>query len=88
MRQRRCSLPSTKPSMSNTTSPMAEFNLGPNYGPILIGALLEAALWGMTTVQTVVYFINYGSKDRWDVKTVVREFLPDPCWSDFQSTVV
>ncbi|KAF9467085.1 hypothetical protein BDZ94DRAFT_1295221 [Collybia nuda] len=56
--------------MSNASIPMTELNLGPSYGPILIGALLEAALWGMTTVQTILYFINYGSKDRWDLKAV------------------
>ncbi|KAF9467089.1 hypothetical protein BDZ94DRAFT_1330022 [Collybia nuda] len=51
--------------------PTTEFNLGPSYGPVLIGAFLETALWGMTTVQTILYFINYGSKDRWHIKTVV-----------------
>ena len=34
-------------------------NLSPTYGPIIIGTFLSLLLYGMTVVQTIVYFIIY-----------------------------
>ncbi|EKM50942.1 uncharacterized protein PHACADRAFT_262847 [Phanerochaete carnosa HHB-10118-sp] len=42
----------------------------PQYGGALIGAIVSAALWGISCMQMFMYFLNYDS-DRWSLKLLV-----------------
>ncbi|KAF5386299.1 hypothetical protein D9757_008608 [Collybiopsis confluens] len=41
-----------------------------SFGAGLIGAIITAMLYGLTTLQTYLYFTNY-SKDQWNIKLLV-----------------
>jgi uncharacterized phage infection (PIP) family protein YhgE len=40
-----------------------KIQLGPTYGAELLAAFVSVALWGMTCMQTVIYFIQYPKDD-------------------------
>lgn len=52
-----------------TTAPL-QFNLHSTYGPMVIGAFLVCILFGMSFLQTIVYWVNY-PKDRVLLKVLV-----------------
>jgi len=47
-----------------------DLNLQSTYGVLLIGCFFSAAVWGVSFVQTVLYFMMY-EKDPWKLKLLV-----------------
>lgn len=50
-------------------------DLTKSYGPVVIGIILSCILYGMSCVQTILYSMNFSSKDRVWLKCLVRERL-------------
>ncbi|KAJ6481880.1 hypothetical protein C8R45DRAFT_1100285 [Mycena sanguinolenta] len=47
-----------------------DLDLQSTYGVLLIGCFLSAAVWGVTFVQTILYFMMY-EKDPWKLKLLI-----------------
>ncbi|ETW76192.1 hypothetical protein HETIRDRAFT_430548 [Heterobasidion irregulare TC 32-1] len=46
-------------------------NLGSTYGSLLVGTIFSGMLYGVTSLQSIHYFTQYGSRDRRTLKVLV-----------------
>ncbi|EIM88406.1 uncharacterized protein STEHIDRAFT_167702 [Stereum hirsutum FP-91666 SS1] len=56
--------------MSNATENPIILDISSSYGALLVGSLLSCVIWGMSCMQTFLYFMNYES-DSWYMKILV-----------------
>ncbi|KAJ7248180.1 hypothetical protein B0H12DRAFT_1235087 [Mycena haematopus] len=59
------------PAPAMAAAPVSlDLNLQSTYGVLLIGCFLSAAVWGVSFVQTILYFMMY-EKDPWKLKLLI-----------------
>ncbi|TFY55790.1 hypothetical protein EVG20_g9188, partial [Dentipellis fragilis] len=62
--------------MASPAAPIPEnpivVNVGDSYGCMMVGGFLSCMIWGVSCLQTFLYYSNYWDIDSWQKKTLVR----------------